>query len=141
MATTNTFPKDRVGFAVNFANADSTNIKVVLDNSAGTKALRIESLSIVSTDTSARNVQFSRLISGTDYPVGTVNIPIGAGSDGTVPRVTALSSSTVGIGTQDEDGLFVCWLPAGQKLDAKMLVAVTADKTVTITGWARSYEA
>lgn len=141
MATTNTFPKDRTGFAVNLVNDDSTNIKVVLDNSAGTKALRIESLTITSSDTSARNVQFSRLISGVDYVIGTVNVPIASGTDGIAPRVTALASSAAGIGSLDADGIYVCWIPAGQKLDAKMLVAVTADKTVTISGWARSYEA
>lgn len=141
MATTNTFPKDRVGFAVKFANADSTNIKVVFDNSAGTKAMRIEALTITSDDTSARNVQFSRLVSAVDYTVGTVNVPVASGTDGAAPRVTALSSATMGIGTMDADGIYVCWIPAGQKLDAKMLVAVTADKTVTLTGWARSYEA
>lgn len=140
MATTNTFPKDRVGFAVNFVNADSTDIKVVLDNSTGTKALRIEALTITSTDTSARNVQFSRLLSAVDYVTGTVNVPAAAGTDGTTPRVTALSSSVMGIGTLDADGIYVCWLPAGQKLDAKMLASVTADKTVTLSGWARSYE-
>ena len=140
MATTNTFPKDRVGFAVTFVNADSTNIKVVLDNSAGTKAMRIEQLSICSDDTSARNVQFSRLVSSVDYTKGTVNVPIASGSDGSAPRVAPLVSSTAGIGGLDADGIYVLWLPAGQKLDAKMLVAVTAAKTVTISGWARSYE-
>ena len=140
MATTNTFPKDRVGFAVKFLNADSTNIKVIYDNSAGTKAVRIDMLSITSDDTSARNVQFSRLISAVDYVIGTVNVPIASGINGSTPRVTALASSTTGIGALDADGIYVCWIPAGQKLDAKMLVAVTADKTVTITGWARSYE-
>lgn len=141
MATTNTFPKDRIGFAVKFANADGTNIKVVFDNSAGTKAMRIEALTIASDDTSACNVQFSRLISEVDYVIGTVNVPIASGTDGSAARVTALASATSGIGSLDADGIYVCWLPAGQKLDAKMLVAVTANKTVTLTGWARSYEA
>ena len=141
MASTNTFPKDRVGFAATFVNADSTNVKVVFDNSAGTKAMRIEQLSICSDDTSARNVQFSRLISGTDYTIGTVNVPAASGTDGTTPRVTGLSSSTTGIGAMDADGIYVCWIAAGQKLDAKMLVSVTSGKTVTLSGWARSYEA
>jgi len=141
MATTNTFPKDRIGFAVKFANADATNQKVILDNSTGTKALRIEMLTITSDDSSARNLQFSRLISAVDYLIGTVNVPALAGSDGSTPRVTALLSSTSGVGALDADGIYVCWLPAGQKLDGKMLIAVTADKTVTVSGWARSYEA
>jgi hypothetical protein len=142
MATTNTFPKDRVAVGpITIVNADSTNIKVLLDNSAGAKALRIEQLTICSDDTTARNVQFSRLASAVDYLIGTVNVPVASGSDGTTPRVTALSSSTSGIGALDSDGLYVCWVPAGQKLDVKVLIAVTADKTVTISGWARSFEA
>lgn len=141
MATTNTFPKDRIGFAITFVNADSTNIKVVLDNSAGTKALRIEQLSICSDDTSARNVQFSRLVSAVDYTIGTVNVPAASGTDGSTPRVTALTSLSIGIGGMDTDGIYALWLPAGQKLDAKMLVAVTSAKTVTLSGWARSFEA
>jgi hypothetical protein len=141
MATTNTFPKDRVGFATKFANADGTNIKVIFDNSTGAKAVRLEMLTICSDDTSVRNIQFSRLISAVDYLIGTINIPVAAGTDGVVPRVTGLSSSTTGIGALDADGIYVCWVPAGQKLDAKMLVAVTTDKTITISGWARSYEA
>jgi hypothetical protein len=140
MAATNTFPKDRIGFAITLVNADSTNAKVVLDNSTGTKALRIEQLSITSDDTSSRNVQFSRMIGVIDYIIGTIAVPAASGMDGNTPRVTALSSATTGIGALDADGIYVCWLPAGQKLDARSMVAVTAAKTVTISGWARSFE-
>jgi hypothetical protein len=43
------------------------------------------------------------------------------------------------IGTLAADGIKVIEIPAGGKLQAKSLVAVNSNKTVTITGWVRTF--
>jgi hypothetical protein len=138
MATQLTLPKDIYSFQKNIANADGTSWLDLLDNTAGTKAVRVEAVSVTSTDASARNVQLSRLVSGVNYITGTIPVPASAGTDGTTARVVGLGSTTVGL--MDADGLWVFYVPAGQKLQVKMLVAVTAAAAVCVSGTYRSYE-
>ena len=66
--------------------------------------------------------------------LGTVRAVTLSGTDGAAARVNVLAL----LGTIAPDGIPVLEVPAGTKLQAKSLVAVTADKTVTLSGWARS---
>lgn len=135
------FGSDVKGFAVLIQNSDSTNKIVVLDNSGGSKAVRVEQLTVCSDDTSNRTVSFFRLASAVDYYIGTKVVTALAGTDGVVDRAELLISPTgVGyVGTLDQDGLPCLWLPAGQKLDASVAVAVTAAKFIYISGVYREF--
>lgn len=115
-------------------NADSTNIVDLYDNSARTSAVRVEALNICSDDTSTVNISFYRYSGSTSFLMGTARAVTLSGTDGATARVNALAL----LGVIAPDGIPVIEIPAGTKLQAKSLVAVTADKTVTITGWARS---
>ena len=135
MATSATFSSGVATVRAQLLPADTTAWKDVYDNSAGTKAVRIEGLGITSDDTSTVNIQFSMLASGTNYLAGTVRAVTLSGTDGAAAKVNAMTS----IGTLAPDGIYDVWVGAGEKLQAKSLVTVTSAKTVTITGRARLY--
>jgi len=136
MATTPTYPATTGPVAVvkTLVNADSTNIVDVYDNSASSSAIRVEALNLCSNDTSTVNISFYLYSGSTSYLLGTVRAVTLSGTDGAAARVNALAL----LGTIAPDGIPVVEVPAGTKLQAKSLVAVTADKTVTLSGWARS---
>lgn len=135
MASTPNYPADVIGIAKTIVNADSTNWVDVYDNSAGSKSVRVEALNLCSDDTSTVNIQFGHYVGATTYLVGTVRAATLSGTDGAAARINALAT----IGAIAPDGIVVLEVPAGTKLQAKSLVAVTAAKTVTLSGWARTY--
>ena len=137
MASSPTFTKNVVGLHKTLVNADSTNLVDVYDNSAGTANIRVEALNLCSDDTSTVNIAFYRYAGSTAYLIGVVRAVTLSGTDGATARVNCLST----VGTTAADGIPVIEIPAGQKLQAKSLVAVTAAKTVTITGWGRNFAA
>lgn len=135
MATTPTYPSGIAKINKNIVNADSTNWVDIYDNSASSKNARVEALTLCSDDTATVNIQFGYLDGGTTYLIGTVRAVTLSGVDGAAVRINPLST----IGTLAADGINVLEIPPGVKLQAKSLVAVTAAKTVTITGWSRLY--
>lgn len=135
MAASPIFPSGTARIAKNLVNADSTNYVDIYDNSASSTGVRIEALNICSDDTSTVNIAFARYDGSTAYLIGTVRVVTLSGTDGAAARVNALAT----VGTVAADGINVIEIPAGGKLQAKSLVAVTAAKTVTITGWVKLY--
>lgn len=138
MALDPIYKSDAVAICKTLVNADSTSLVDVLDNSAGTKHKRITALSLLSDDTSEVNIAFYRLHGGAAYLIGTVRAATLSGTNGATPRVLCLSETF--LGSKDETGIWTVNIHAGDKLQAKSLVAVTSGKTVTITGSADSYE-
>lgn len=137
MAATATYRNDAKPIRKQILPADTTAWVDVVDNTAGTKAVRVEALNLCSDDTSTVNIQFSRYDGSTNYVVGTVRAVTLAGTDGATARVDCLQT----IGTLAPDGIRVIEVGAGGKLQAKSLVAVTSAKTVTLSGWFMKFEA
>ena len=135
MAASPTYSSSVAAVRAQLLPADTTAWKDVYDNSAGTSPVRIEGLGICSDDTSTVNIQFSMLIGGTNYLIGTVRAVTLSGTDGATAKVQALPT----IGVLAPDGIYDIWVGAGEKLQAKSLVTVTSAKTVNITGRARLY--
>lgn len=135
MATSPTYPSGIARIAKTIVPADSTNWVDVYDNSASSTPVRVEAMNICSDDTSTVNIQFGRNVGATTFLIGTVRAVTLAGTDGATARVNALAT----VGTLASDGINVIEIPAGGKLQAKSIVAVTSAKTVTITGWVRQY--
>lgn len=104
-----------------FASGDTTSKKSLL--TAGSNGTRIDSIMCSTDDTTAVNLAFYISISGTDYYIGNVNLPIGSGYT-TVARVDAIStlSPTLGYLT----------LPASAILKANCVATMTAAKTTTV---------
>lgn len=135
MATAPYYPAGIAGIGKTIVNSDSTNWVDVYDNTAGSTPVRIENLTLCSDDTSTVNIQFSRVVGGTSYLIGTARAATLSGTDGAAASVNALSI----IGSIGSDGVLAYEVAAGGKLQAKSIAAVTAAKTVTITGWGRTY--
>jgi hypothetical protein len=135
MATSPTYPSGIASIAKTILPADTTSYVDVYDNSAGTDPVRVEALNLCSNDTSTVNISFARYKSSAAYLIGTVRAVTLSGTDGAAPRINCLAT----LGVMAPDGIPVIELAAGEKLQAKSLVTVTTDKTVTITGWARQY--
>lgn len=135
MATSPTYPSGVAGVNKTIANSDGTNWVTLYDNSAASSVARLEALNLCSDDTSTVNIQIGVEVSAVQYLVGTVRAVTLAGTDGATALVNALNV----VGNISPDAIKVIYIPAGGKLVAKSLVAVTSTKTVTLTGWARLY--
>jgi hypothetical protein len=135
MATSPNYPSDVKGINTNIVNSNSTNWVTLYDNSAGTTAARVEALNLCSDDTATVNIQIGVEVSSTQYLVGTAQAVTLSGTNGTARLVNALNI----VGNVSPDAIKVIYIPAGAKLMAKSLVAVTSTKTVSLTGWVRVY--
>lgn len=95
----------------------------------GANGSRVKSLVATSDDTSARVVQLVVTIAAVDYIVGEVNVPIGAGTNGTEKAVSLLD--TYNLPWLQTDGIsFFMELAFGSVLKVRSKVTVTAGKTL-----------
>lgn len=108
--------------------ADTTAKKTVV--TAGTNGSRIDSIMCSSDDTAAVNLAFYITVSGTDYYIGNVLVPIGAGYT-TVVRVDAITTLSPTLG--------YLVLATSALLKVNAVAAVTAAKTVTIVAMGGDY--
>lgn len=115
---------------VQIVNADASAQKTLF--TAGASGSKITSISAVSDDTAARVIQLSVLRGGTNYPIATVNVPIGSGSDGTIVAVDLMSLTLSPWLPLDNDGEAYILLKSGDVLQAKALTSITAAKTMTL---------
>lgn len=116
-----------------FVNADGTTPKDLV--SAGANGTKVTRIAVHSNDTAAVNLKLLIYDGSTAYAVGVVRVAIGAGSDGAISGVNLLSQTM--LPWLDADGEF--FIPSGYKVQVGPLVAVTADKTVTIVCFAVDY--
>jgi hypothetical protein len=114
-----------IGSPQTFASGDTTTKKTVVTGATtgGAAGTRIDSLMCSTDDTTAVNLAFYLTISGTDYYIGNVNLPIGTGYT-TVVRVDAITTLAPLLGY-----LFV---PNGALLKCNCVATMTAAKTTTV---------
>lgn len=137
MSTTLVLPVDVVSFDRKILPADTTTLLDLIDNTSGTKTMRIESLNLNSDDTSAKIVQFYRKKGSSDAVLlGSINVPTLSGTNGVAATVNALNT----LGRDAPDGLSVFYCTAGTKIQISVTAAVTAAKTIHVSGVARTYE-
>lgn len=130
-------PQNRRNYAVTIVNADASNLKTVC-TAAGT-FLEINSLQATSDDTSDRLIAVYVTIGGTDYLIGTVNVPTTAGTVSTVGAVNLLTSANLQLPIYDTNGNRLLPLDAAAVLKVKSTTTVTSNKTVTITAVGSEY--
>jgi len=122
--------------SVSFANADTSNFKTVL--AAGSLGSRIDALIGTNTDTSnAYVIQLAVQISGVNYIVGEVTIPIGSGTNGSAKSVAVLNSTDIPGLAYTENGAL--YLASGSSLMAKSKTTVAGSNTVQLLGIAGDY--
>lgn len=132
----NTTPKFQDGPKVagqTIENADSTNLKTLF--TAGADGALIDNIAVISDDTSAVIITITLNDGTTDFGIGELSIPAGAGTDGSTAAENLL------------DALKLPYLQAGGgitlgsnhvlKVNAKS--AVTATKKVTLVAFGGDY--
>ncbi len=132
---TSTFRPRGFRFAARpFVNADSTaSFDIAL---AGADDSIVKSIVITSDDTSARNVQIIMDDGTTEHVLDTLPIPIASGTNGTDPAVDGLAATWLPLDSIEKK---ILPLAAGCTLKARMLVAVTAAKTVAVSAVLEDY--
>ena len=129
------FPSTLLSAAVQFTNSTSTTVPTTI-LAAQTNGAKLEAIMITSTDTSARDVSVYVTISATNYLLGTVSIPAGAGLTDTVPAVnflTALSSGAAMLPLPvDANGNRYLYLQSTASLTATPGTTITSAKTIQI---------
>jgi len=96
----------------------------------------VKGVSVTSDDATARNLLCGLDIGGTVYPFACVNIPAGAGTNGTTRAVDLLNSLDMPFLPLDRTCKRVGIMEAGTILKVKPLIAVTAGATITLVAWA-----
>lgn len=107
------------------ANADGQTQKTIY--TAGVNGGRVAKLSLVSSDTSNRDVGI--FVNGT--LICTIAVPLGAGTTGVLPTKDVLSDANCQSSYFDSNGNLVLDLPAAATLAINAPVSVTAGKTIT----------
>jgi hypothetical protein len=120
------------GWPLAIANSDGQTLKTIL--TAGVNGSRLESLIVASTDTAARDLQFSILRSSVNYIIGTVNIPLSSGNINSAPTVNILGAGQLPGLAYDAKGNPYMDLKAGDVLQVEALTTVTSGKTISVYG-------
>lgn len=116
---------------VQIVAADTSSLKTLV--TAGANGSKVASVNLASDDTSDRLVQLYVTRSGTDYLLGTVNVPTLSGTNGTAATVNAMNASMMPGLPCDNDGQPYLLLESGDVLKVKTTTTVTAAKTVHAT--------
>lgn len=120
------FAKEPYVKCQSYTNSDSAATKKDLVPAADvpTEGLRIDQISMTSTDTSARVIKFHQHDGSTTFLIGAVNVAIAAGSDGSAAMQDAILTLAPGTG-------FIM-IPTGHKLQVENVAQVTSGKEIDI---------
>lgn len=136
---TNTSPKfENAPYvkASTFTNASTANTNQDLVPSADvpTEGLRIDQISLTSTETAnARVVAFWHHDGSTAYLIGSVNIPVNSGFDGSAAMIDAIPTLAPTLGYIE--------IPTGHKLQISVTTQPASGKTVTVVARGGKYTA
>jgi hypothetical protein len=110
--------------------ADTTSYKTLL--TAGANGTVVTNISVHSTDTAAKDVILAVTVSGTDYPKGTVSIPLRTGDTSSAPSVNLLTMTNIAsCFNTDVNGNRYLELPANATLRVKVGSTVTTAKAIS----------
>ena len=142
MAVTNTpaFVQNANPGVVNIVNADAQAQKVLL--TAGANGSKVESISIASSDTVARDISIYLTRAAVNYLLTTVSIPAGAGqpaAPAAIPAVDIMRSAQWPGLAFDAVGNRYLLLKSGDTLTVNAPVSITAAKTVTVQAQGGDY--
>lgn len=128
MSSTPSFVATPKSPAIQIVNADGTNYKTLF--AAGSNGSRVDLGSIVNSDASnAYVLKLAIKIGATDFPIGEVAVPAGAGSNGSTKAVSLLNTTDLPqlVGS---DG--VLFLQASSELRVGAKTTVSGSNTLTV---------
>jgi len=130
MATQPQFPGTIKSAAVQIASADGTNFKDLF--TAGASGSKVESISACNTDAAnAYVIQFAVNVGGTDYVIGEVNVPAGAGTNGTTKAVNVVNQTDLPWVKDDGVRTYI-YLANGDKLRVRSKTTLSGSNTVDL---------
>jgi hypothetical protein len=117
---------------ISFLNADSANTKktIVTGGGDGSKIVGIGGTSTETANARLCNVWITR--SGTSYLLGTINIPINSGFDGTAPAVSLFNATAMPYLPSDNDGQVYIFIKNGDTLQVSLTTQVASGKEVDV---------
>lgn len=130
MSSTPVLPVGVENKPVTIVAADTSSLKTIL--TAGDVFWDVVALTVTSDDTSNRILSFYVTIGGTDYLIGSVVVPLAAGTDGVVAVKDVIGDSGWKYFVYDPNGNKMLRLIAGALLKVKSTTTLTAAKTVTV---------
>jgi hypothetical protein len=119
------------------APADTTSLKTLF--TAGTDDAVVKAINVQSTDTAARVVQLWVNDGTTDFLIGSVNIPLRSGDNGTAASIDLLGGTLMPSLPYDANGKRVLPLPSGYILKVNSQATVTSAKEITFVCMAEDY--
>lgn len=123
------FVKNITAKGQTWTNSDAASTKKVITPTVGAEGCRVQAIAVTSDDTSNRDFALYANDGTNDYLLGTVTIPLNAGSTAAVAAISFLSK-VVNMPWISSDGSML--LPTGWSLKMMNLTQVTAAKTVTV---------
>lgn len=130
-------PQNVNNSAASFASGDTTTLKTVF--TAGSNDSDLLGLLATSNDTSAINLQIWLRTTATDYLIGTVNIPVAAGSNGTANAIDLLNTAALPGLPVNAVGKRYIPLKNGDSIKVGCLVTMTAAKTLYVVSIGQDY--
>lgn len=123
------FEREPYVSATQFLPADSASTKKdLIDNTAGgqniAEGIRVDQISVVSTDSSSRVLNFYHKIGSTSYRLPSVSVAANAGTDGTAAPVDAISTIA--------PTLAYIVVPFGHVLQVENATTITAAKAIDV---------
>jgi hypothetical protein len=130
-------PKDIHNQSVVMTSADTTTPKLCF--TAGADDSDVKAIMVTSNDTAAVNLLLYVTRGGTDYLIGTANIPIASGTNGVAPGIDLLSASVMAGLPLDNVGKRYLPLKTGDTLKVGCLVTMTAAKSCWVSVFGQDY--
>ncbi|MFD0792760.1 hypothetical protein ACFQZX_03985 [Mucilaginibacter litoreus] len=126
---------------VSFTNADNINAKQTY--APADPASRINFLAISSTSATQKYMlmQLHNLTTGEIATLGTITVPANAGTNGSVPIVSGLNRGNLPWLQIDSDGNPFIDLNYNMNIEMRLLSALNASETITVTTSGGSYAA
>jgi hypothetical protein len=119
-------------WAVQIANADGTNKKVIA--TAGAQGSVLEALGVTNTDTVASTMNLYVNDGSVDHLIGTVNVPASSGNTTAAPSLDLLRNAQLPQLEFDALGNQVIKLKAAYALKAALTGTITSGKLIDILG-------
>ena len=114
---------------IQIANGDASSQKTLM--TAGANGSKVTGIIFSSTDSTARNIQVSVSNGSTNFILGTVVVPITAGTDGVTPAVSFFNSALVPGYPVDNDGQSYFFVPGANTVQISSTTTVTTAKFIT----------
>jgi hypothetical protein len=130
-------PKTANTNSVTFTSADTTTLKTLF--TAGADDSDLKAILACTDDTAAINLKVYVNRGGTDYLIGTVNVPLASGSNGSAPGVDILNSAAFAGLPMDSVGKRYIPLKTGDVVKVACLATMTAAKTLYVSAFGQDY--